>query len=98
MPLSFEPQLDILPKSQRDLWPELDAVPSNFVLYGGTALVLQLEFPKILISSLPKVSIRIGCSLSCRSFGIWTQQLVRACGCITSGTTLRVISSIRPAR
>lgn len=42
MPLSFEPRLDILPESQRDLWPELDAVPSDFVLYGGTALALQL--------------------------------------------------------
>ena len=42
MPASFEPRLDILPDSQRELWPELDAVPSDFVLYGGTALALQL--------------------------------------------------------
>lgn len=43
MSASFEPRLDILPESQRDLWPELDAaVPSDFVLYGGTALALQL--------------------------------------------------------
>lgn len=40
--LRFEPRLDILPESQRRLWPELDAVPSEFVLYGGTALALQL--------------------------------------------------------
>jgi hypothetical protein len=39
---SFEPRLDILPASQRALWPELNAVPSDFVLYGGTALALQL--------------------------------------------------------
>lgn len=39
---TFEPRLDILPESQRRLWPELDAVPSGFVLYGGTALALQL--------------------------------------------------------
>jgi hypothetical protein len=39
---TFEPRLDILPLSQRRLWPELDAVPSDFVLYGGTALALQL--------------------------------------------------------
>jgi Nucleotidyl transferase AbiEii toxin, Type IV TA system len=38
----FEPRLDILPESQRVLWPELDATPSEFVLYGGTALALQL--------------------------------------------------------
>ncbi len=31
-----------LPESQRLLWPELDAVPSDFVLYGGTGLALQL--------------------------------------------------------
>jgi len=42
MPASFEPRLDILPASQRDLWRELDAVPSDFVLYGGTALALRL--------------------------------------------------------
>jgi hypothetical protein len=42
MPRTFEPGLDILPESQRRLWPELDAVPSDFVLYGGTGLALQL--------------------------------------------------------
>lgn len=39
---TFEPCLDILPDSQRRLWPELDAIPSDFVLYGGTGLALQL--------------------------------------------------------
>jgi hypothetical protein len=39
---SFDPRLDILPDSQRALWLELDAIPSAFVLYGGTALALQL--------------------------------------------------------
>jgi hypothetical protein len=42
MPVTFEPRLDILPESQRRLWPELDAVPADFVLYGGTGLALQL--------------------------------------------------------
>lgn len=42
MAATFKPRLDILPDSQRQLWPELDAVPSDFVLYGGTALALQL--------------------------------------------------------
>lgn len=42
MPLKFEPRLDILPESQRRLWRELDATPSDFVLYGGTGLALQL--------------------------------------------------------
>jgi hypothetical protein len=42
MPASFEPRLDILPESQRLLWPELDVVPSDFVLYGGTGLALHL--------------------------------------------------------
>ena len=42
MPATFEPRLDILRDSQRRLWPELDAVPSEFVLYGGTGLALQL--------------------------------------------------------
>ena len=58
MPASFEPRLDILLDSQRELWPELEAVPSNFVLYGGTALALQLghrvseEFRLLLLSSI----------------------------------------------
>jgi hypothetical protein len=42
MPLSFEPRLDILPESQRKVWPQLDDVPSHFVLYGGTGIALQL--------------------------------------------------------
>lgn len=39
---SFEPRLDILPPAQRALWPELDATPEHFTLYGGTALALRL--------------------------------------------------------
>jgi hypothetical protein len=34
--------LDILPSSQRRLWDELHALPPEFVLYGGTAVALQL--------------------------------------------------------
>ena len=39
---TFKPQLDILPKAQRVLWPELEATPAHFTLYGGTALALRL--------------------------------------------------------
>ena len=39
---TFEPRLDILPQSQQRLWPERDAVPTDFVLYGGTGIALQL--------------------------------------------------------
>jgi hypothetical protein len=42
MSIIFEPRLEILPEPQSRLWPELDAVPSDFVLYGGTGLALQL--------------------------------------------------------
>jgi hypothetical protein len=42
MSATFEPRLDVLPECQQRLWPELDAVPSVFVLYGGTGLALQL--------------------------------------------------------
>ena len=42
MPATFEPKLDILPESERRLWSELDAVPSDFVLYGGAGFALQL--------------------------------------------------------
>ena len=38
----FRPKLDILPPGQRQLWPDLEAIPANFVLYGGTALALRL--------------------------------------------------------
>lgn len=38
----FQPRLEILPSAQRALWPELDAVPEHFTLYGGTALALRL--------------------------------------------------------
>jgi hypothetical protein len=38
----FQPRLDILPPPQRALWHELDATPSHFTLYGGTALALRI--------------------------------------------------------
>jgi hypothetical protein len=38
----FTPQLHILPSPQRALWDELDQVPVEFVLYGGTAIALHL--------------------------------------------------------
>lgn len=38
----FEPNLTILPSAQLDLWPELDATPKSFTLYGGTALALRI--------------------------------------------------------
>lgn len=39
---SFSPKVTILPPPQRNLWPELDATPESFTLYGGTALALRL--------------------------------------------------------
>jgi len=42
MAQSFSPRLGILPPPQRRLWDELAEVPSEFVLYGGTALALHL--------------------------------------------------------
>jgi predicted nucleotidyltransferase component of viral defense system len=36
------PRLEVLPTPQRILWPKLSVVGSDFVLYGGTALSLQL--------------------------------------------------------
>lgn len=38
----LRPRLDILPPSQRRLWPELATLPPGFVLYGGTAVALHL--------------------------------------------------------
>lgn len=38
----FKPCLDSLPKQQKALWPELSDVPDSFVLYGGTAIALQI--------------------------------------------------------
>jgi hypothetical protein len=42
MPAPFAPRLDILPPAQRRLWDELGELPEHFVLYGGTAIALQL--------------------------------------------------------
>jgi Nucleotidyl transferase AbiEii toxin, Type IV TA system len=38
----ISPHLEILPPAQRQLWRELDQVPSEFTLYGGTAIALHL--------------------------------------------------------
>ncbi len=40
--MTFAPHLEVLPSAQRELWPELRAVPTRYVLYGGTALALRL--------------------------------------------------------
>ena len=43
MPQRFEPKLSILPAAQREVWPLLAPSPRlRFVLYGGTAIALQL--------------------------------------------------------
>lgn len=39
---SVSPRLDTLPPAQRVLWTQLSAVGPDFVLYGGTALSLQV--------------------------------------------------------
>jgi hypothetical protein len=38
----FSAHLEILPPAQRRLWHELDQVPTEFTLYGGTAIALHL--------------------------------------------------------
>ncbi len=42
MSLPFHPKLEILPAPQQRLWQELVDVPTEFIMYGGTALALQL--------------------------------------------------------
>lgn len=42
MSKGFTPQLHILPPPQRRLWDELVAIPTDFILYGGTAIALHL--------------------------------------------------------
>jgi hypothetical protein len=42
MPDPFTPHLEILAPSQRRLWDELGQIPTEFVLYGGTAVALHL--------------------------------------------------------
>jgi hypothetical protein len=43
MPDSFDPRIDILPTAQKEIWPQLAPAPDlSFVLYGGTAIALQL--------------------------------------------------------
>jgi Nucleotidyl transferase AbiEii toxin, Type IV TA system len=42
MSTNFVPCLDILPDAQRRLWPELGDTPTDFTLYGGTAIALRL--------------------------------------------------------
>ena len=43
MPRAFEPKLAHLPPAQRQIWSQLaPAAALSFVLYGGTAVALQL--------------------------------------------------------
>lgn len=42
MPRHFDPQLDILPAAQQEIWEQLRPAPGlSFVLYGGTAVALH---------------------------------------------------------
>ncbi|MDB9526953.1 nucleotidyl transferase AbiEii/AbiGii toxin family protein [Oscillatoria sp. CS-180] len=43
---TFEPNLATLPSAQLALWPNLAETPKDFVLYGGTAIALQLGHRK----------------------------------------------------
>lgn len=40
--LVFSPKIESLAEPQQELWRELGSTPAQFVLYGGTALALQL--------------------------------------------------------
>lgn len=40
--MNAAPYWNILPKAQATLWARLETLPQHFVLYGGTALALQL--------------------------------------------------------
>jgi hypothetical protein len=43
VPRRFEPAFDILPAAQQEIWPRLVPAPRlSLVLYGGTAIALQL--------------------------------------------------------
>lgn len=42
LPIARDLRLDILPVAQRRLWNDLEAIPPDFVLYGGTAIALRL--------------------------------------------------------
>jgi hypothetical protein len=43
MPDRFDPRIDILSRAQQEIWPQLAPAPDlSFVLYGGTAVALQL--------------------------------------------------------
>jgi hypothetical protein len=61
----FEPRLETLPAAQRRLWPSLaPLVASRFVLYGGTAIALQLghrasiDFDFFATAALDKAALR----------------------------------------
>jgi hypothetical protein len=70
MPVCFEPALDILPPAQREIWPRLAPAPGlSLVLYGGTAIALQLghrqsvDFDFFSSDPLAKGDLRVAFSL-----------------------------------
>jgi hypothetical protein len=47
MPRRFEPQIEILSASQREVWPQLAPAPGlSLILYGGTAVAFHLGHRK----------------------------------------------------
>jgi hypothetical protein len=66
---TFDPEFGILPDAQRDIWPELRPAASlGFVLYGGTAIALQLGHrPSVdfdFFSSLPLNKVDLAAAFS----------------------------------
>ena len=60
MTATFEPRLHIPPESHRRLWPELDAVPSEFVLYAVPAW--RCKLPTAFLTSIPVLHPKRGLS------------------------------------
>src|SRR5215831_13617467 len=89
MPATFEPKLDILPESERRLWSELDAVPSDFVLYGGAGFALQLghgvseDFDFFLVFRIRSKSSAFAIAFFSRPGSVEHRSL----GCIASAIT-----------
>ena len=54
----MEPRLEILPESQRNLWPQLGLIPEKFVLYGGTAIELRFGHRESIDSVFPNSSLK----------------------------------------
>ncbi len=100
MTARFVPRMEILPPAQQHLWPALRGMAEHgFVLYGGTAIALQLghrasvDFDFFANRPLDKETLRVSCP--CLATATVLQDGANAWTLLVGDTSASAVSRLR---